>query len=452
MSSAEEMYGQSRARSADLYERARQVMPGGVSHTVRYYPPFPAFIKRAKGGRIWDVDGNSYLDLWMGHYTHILGHAPDCVMEALRNALDDGLNWGHVNEHAVELAELICELVPSAEMVRFCCSGTEATMFAMRLARGYTNKRTILKVQGSWHGPSTELAMAITYPFEEPETTGIPSEAQQFSGAIPFNDEKEAAKIIARHEDDLAAVIIDPIVGVSGFLPPQPSYLKMLRDETRACGALLIFDEIITGFRVALGGAQEAFGVLPDLTTMGKVAGGGMPIGLLCGRANILEASTPIGKEPGQPSVLIGGGTFSGNHLSMVSGLAMLRYLRDHAALIYPQLADRGEGLRRGIEQAMAESGIVAQCTGYGSLVGVNFPRVYDISLNTPWKVHAMTHNAVYGDEMKRRLMNHGVFTVHNGGGLCAAHGSDDVDAVIEAYRLVGREMVEAGFSVAQRR
>lgn len=452
MHAAEEAYRRPRQQSALLYERARRVIPGGVSHTVRYYPPYPAFMERAQGGRIWDVDGNSYLDLWMGHYTHILGHAPDCILEPLRQALGRGLNWGHANEHAVELAELIRELLPSAQMARFCCSGTEATMFAARLARGFTRRRMILKMRGSWHGPSSDLAVAITFPFEEPESTGIPPETQQFTATLPFNETEETLKIIDRHAADLAAVILDPIVGASGFLPPQRGYLEALRQATRACGALLIFDEIITGFRVGLGGAQGVFGVTPDLTTLGKIAGGGMPIGVVCGRADIMEASTPILQPRKQTPLLIGGGTFSDNHLSMVSGLAMLRHLRRHADTLYPRLAAAGERLRRGIEQAMAESGIVAQCTGYGSLVGVNFPRIYDLTLDTPWKVHAMTYNAAYGDELRLRLMEHGVFTVHGGGALCTEHGDSDLEAITEAYRLAGREMVRAGTCVAQPR
>jgi len=288
-----DVYRRRTPSSERLFKRAKAVMPGGVSHNIHYFPPYPFFLKEAKGSKIYDVDGNEYIDLWMGHYTHILGHHPPIVVQAIEKQIKEGIHWGIVFEKQVEWAELVQELVPCAEMVRFCCSGTEATMYAVRLARAWTGKKTILKIAGGWHGANPDLSVGIKMPYEREESLGLLSELQDYTKTILFNDLSQTLDTIHQHRADLAGIILEPVVGEGGFSPATEEYLRMLRAETERLHALLIFDEVISGFRLALGGAQERFGIIPDLTTLGKVMGGGFPVGALVGKKEILEATSP---------------------------------------------------------------------------------------------------------------------------------------------------------------
>ncbi|TET60535.1 aminotransferase class III-fold pyridoxal phosphate-dependent enzyme, partial [Candidatus Aerophobetes bacterium] len=259
--------------SEKLFERAKKVMAGGVCHNIRYFPPYPFYIKEARGSKVWDVDGNEYIDLWMAHYEAILGHSPEIIVNEVSRILSKGMHWGLVNEYQVELAELICQVVPSAEKVRFCCSGTEATMYAVRLARAFTGKSVILKVEGGWHGANTDLSVAIHSPYEEKESAGLLPEVSRYTKSIPFNDVEGSLRIMRQNAENLAAVLIEPVPG-QGYVPAESGYLEALREEARKLDALLIFDEVIDGFRLSLGGAQEKYGITPDLTTLGKILGG----------------------------------------------------------------------------------------------------------------------------------------------------------------------------------
>ncbi len=262
--------------------------------------------------------------------------------------LKEGIHWGIVFEKQVEWAELIRELIPCAEMVRFCCSGTEATMYAVRLARAFTGKKTILKIAGGWHGASSDLSLGIKMPYEREESLGLLPELQQYTKVILFNDLSKSLEVIHQNKKDLAGIILEPVMGEGGFIPASIEYLKMLRSETERLGALLIFDEVISGFRVALGGAQERFGIIPDLTTLGKIVGGGFPVGALVGKREILEKTSPEKKVNKWERILIGGGTFSSHPFTAAAGLAMLRYLKDHAEEVYPLLEAKGrEGAER---------------------------------------------------------------------------------------------------------
>src|SRR4030066_988294 len=270
-----DLYRQKTQLSEKLFKRSKGVMPGGISHNIHYFPPYPFFLKEAKGSKIRDVDGNEYIDLWMGHYTHILGHHSEIILEAIEQQLKKGIHWGIVFEKQVEWAELIRELIPCAEMVRFCCSGTEATMYAVRLARAFTGKNTILKMGGGWHGANPDLTLAIKWPFDESESLGLEPELTQHTKYLSFNDVEGSLNVIHRSKEDLAGIIFEAVIGEGGFVPPTEEYIRMLRSETEKCGALLILDEVISGFRLALGGAQERFKISSDLATLGKVTGGG---------------------------------------------------------------------------------------------------------------------------------------------------------------------------------
>ncbi len=267
---------------------------------------------------MWDVDGNEYIDLWMGHYALILGHRSKVSREALKEAADLGTHWGTLHEHEIKFGELIQEVVPCAEKMVFGVSGTEATMYAVRLARAFTGRRTILKIAGGWHGASSDLAWAIHSPFEKPESSGIIPELGNYVKPLLFNDIEASCKVIRDVKEDLAAVIVEPVVGGGGMIPADKEYLQVLREETSRWGALLIFDEVITGFRLALGGAQEFYGIKPDLATLGKVCGGGANLGIIAGRADVLALCDPTLKREKGQGVLLGGGTFSCTPLTMV--------------------------------------------------------------------------------------------------------------------------------------
>ena len=428
--------------SEQLFKRSKGVMPGGISHNVHYFPPYPFFVRKGKGSRIWDVDGNEYVDLWMGHYTHILGHHPDVIVQAAQYQLEEGIHWGIVFEKQVEWAELIRDLVPCAEMVRFCCSGTEATMYAVRLARAFTGKKTILKMAGGWHGASSDLSLGIKMPYERDESLGLFPELQHHTKVIFFNDLSKSLEIIHKNKKDLAGIILEPVIGEGGFIPATAEYLKMLRSETERVGALLIFDEVITGFRVALGGAQERFGILPDLTTLGKIVGGGFPVGALVGKKEILEKTSPELKGSKWERILIGGGTFSSHPFTAAAGLAMLNHLKNHEEEVYPLLEAKGEKVRKGVQEALRGEGLIATVTGIGSLFQTHFPSQKEVMLNSPHLIHQFTDVEKREVEFRIRMLTKGVFVMHGGGGLSIAHSDGDIDKIINAAREVGKEMV----------
>ena len=432
-------------RSEKLFKRAKEVMPGGISHNIHYFPPYPFFIKKAKGSKIWDMDGNEYVDLWMGNYTHILGHRPRVVVQAIEKQLKEGIHWGIVYKKQIEWAELIRELVPSAEMVRFCCSGTEATMYAVRLARGFTGKKTILKIAGGWHGANPDLSLGIKIPYEREESLGLLPELQKYTKVIPFNDLSGSLEIIHQNRKDLAGIILEPIVGEGGFTPATKEYLQMLRSETKKLGALLIFDEVISCFRVALGGAQERFNITPDLTTLGKIVGGGLPVGALVGKRKILEDTSPEKKRNKWEKILIGGGTFSAHPLTAAAGLAMLNYLKDHRGEVYPILESKGEKIRKGVQEALHREGLDAVVTGIGSLFQTHFPFQKGEVLNSPHSIHRFTDIEKREIEFRIRMLTKGIHVMHGGGCLTLAHSDEDIEKIIEATREVGRAMKAEG-------
>ena len=429
--------------SERLFKRAREVMPGGISHGVHFFPPYPFYVKGAEGSKVWDVDGNEYVDLWMGHYTHILGHHPREIVEGIEKELRVGIHWGIVFEKQIELAELIRDLVPCAEMVRFCCSGTESTMYAVRIARAYTRKNVILKIAGGWHGANSDLTYSIKMPYDKPETLGLLPELQHYGKAIPYNDIDATLQVIRENQEDLAGIILEPVSGEGGFIPAAIDYLRMLRSETERLGAVLIFDEVITGFRISLGGAQAKFGVIPDLTTLGKIVGGGMPVGAVVGKREILEKTSPEIKGNKWEKIMVGGGTFSSHPLTVAAGLAMLNYLRVHAHEVYPLLEEKGEKVRQGVERALRQNGVNGLVTGTGSLYQTHFPLVSDAVLDSPHSIHRLTNLEKKEVEFRLRMMNHGVHVMHGGGALSLAHSEGDIARIIEAAGEVAREMAE---------
>jgi len=318
-----------RSRSEDLFARAQKLIPGGVNSPVRAFRSVggtPPFILRGEGSHIYDVDGNDYIDYVLSWGPLIFGHRPRFLLEALENVLGTGTSFGAPTEREVELAELIHECVPSVEMVRLVNSGTEATMSALRVARGFTGRTLAIKFEGCYHGHVDSLLVKAGSGMATlgiADTVGVPEAFAATTIALPFNSIEAVEKAFEERGDQIAGVIVEPVVGNMGCVPPQEGFLEALRSLTEKHGALLIFDEVMTGFRLALGGAQERFGIKPDLTTLGKIIGGGLPIAAYGGRADIMSTVAPVGP-------IYQAGTLSGNPLAVAAGIAMLRHLKSN--------------------------------------------------------------------------------------------------------------------------
>jgi len=318
-----------RARSEELFACAQKLIPGGVNSPVRAFRGVggtPPFITRGEGSRIYDVDGNEYIDYVLSWGPLILGHCFPPVMDALRQVLAIGTSFGAPTEREVELAELICECVPSIEMVRLVSSGTEATMSALRVARGFTGRDLTVKFEGCYHGHVDSLLVKAGSGMATlgiADTVGVPAAFAATTIALPFNSIAAVETAFREHGGNIAAVIVEPVAGNMGCVPPREGFLEALREITAQHGTVLIFDEVMTGFRLALGGAQQRFGIRPDLTTLGKIVGGGMPLAAYGGRADIMNKVAPNGP-------IYQAGTLSGNPMAVSAGIAMLRYLQQH--------------------------------------------------------------------------------------------------------------------------
>jgi glutamate-1-semialdehyde 2,1-aminomutase len=419
-----EDYTRRTPKSRRLYERARKVFAGGVNHNARFYEPYPLFVKKANGQHFWDEDGNRYTDYWMGHMALILGHSPKVVVEAIRPQLSRGTHYGMGSELSVELAEEIQRSVECAESIRFCNTGAEATMYLVRLARAYTGKKVVVKMAGGWHGYNTELNKGVHRPFDRAESAGILEEEQSHVRNVRFNSLEAAEAEVKRQHGDVATIFLEPVLGAGGCIPADRDYLKGLRELADRHGILLAFDEIITGFRLGLGGAQEYFGVEPDLAAFGKVAGGGLPIGLVCGDKEVLALADPTNRDR---FVSIGGGTFSENPLTMKAGLATIKYLRKNAAKVYPSLERMGNKLRTGVDKAFGERGVKTHTTGVGSLFLTHFggePRSAEDTVAEARRTRL---------DYALHLMSRGTFLLPgHPGGISTCHTKEDVEQVIE--------------------
>ena len=429
-----EMYLKRTKRSRELFEAAKRVFVSGVNHNIRFFEPYPFFAERASGSFLCDVDGNKYVDYWMGHGSLILGHSPEVVTSKLREQINNGTIFGTANEVSLRLAELVCDCVPCAEQVRFCNSGAEATMYGVRLARAYTKRRVVIKIEGGWHGYNSDLLRDVSPPFGI-ESAGV-DESVKYVLSIPYNDLEAARKVISENRSDLACVIVEPVLG-GGIIPAERDYLKGLREETEKAGCLLLFDEVITGFRLALGGGQQYYGVVPDLATLGKVLGGGLPIGAICGLKEIMAYADP--KLPKNERAWIGGGTFSANPISMTAGLTTLQYLSEHKDVIYPYINELGEEARRGIDRAFAEVGIQSATTGMGSLLLTHFPKDGKAPKDAR-AVHSCDRKLQFQFYFAL-LAKHSIFFLPcHLGAISYAHTKEDIKALIDAAVALAQE------------
>jgi glutamate-1-semialdehyde 2,1-aminomutase len=426
----EARYRETTPGSRRLHERAVKAMPGGTTRTTTYFDPYPLYIDRGEGCRVWDVDGTERIDA-IGNYTAmILGHAHPKIVEAIRAQAARGTGFAAANPVEVELATLLCERVPSLDAVRFCNSGTEATMFAMRLARAFTGRPAIARMEGGYHGthdyaevsthPSLAEAGPAETPTAAPDSIGTPAWALEQVVVLPFNHPDAAERIIRREAARLAAVILEPIIGAGGVIAATPEFLARLRDVTRELGILLIFDEVIS-FRVATGGAQQLYGIKPDLTTLGKIIGGGLPVAAFGGRADVMEVL-----DPRHERSLAQGGTYNGNPLGMAAGLAGMRELTPD---VYEDLNRKGARVCEQLTEVFASHGVDVQVNGAGSMLALHFTD----------KPVVDYRGVVASDKKKARdlffsLLNHGVLMAPRlMGALSTPMGEDDVQRFVDA-------------------
>ncbi len=408
--------------SEKLFSRAQKHIPGGVNSPVRAFRSVggsPLFIARGKGSHIFDADGNEYID-YVGSWGPLpLGHAHPAIVQAVSEALVSGTSFGAPTEREIDLAEAICEAVPSIEMVRLVNSGTEATMSAIRVARGFTGRDLIVKFEGCYHGHVDSLLVKAgsgVATLGLPDSPGVPKSFSDTTIALPFNSTDAVERAFGSHGDRIAAAIVEPVVGNMGCVPPEPGFLQALRDITSRHGALLIMDEVMTGFRVAFGGAQKLYGIRPDLTTLGKVIGGGLPIGAYGGRADIMSRVAPAGP-------IYQAGTLSGNPLAVAAGLAMLRYLKSHPET-YGQLEARTATLCAGAPRGTTVNRV-------GSMFTIFFTNKPVTDYDS-----AKTSDTTRFAEFHRRMLERGVYwppSQFEAAFVSAAHTEEDVRKTVAA-------------------
>lgn len=419
-----------------LFEKSKQRIPGGVNSPVRAYGAVgrnPIFIKKAKGSHIFDEDGKEYIDYVCSWGPGILGHADERVIDAVTKACQDGLTFGAPTRKEYEIAQLISELIPSMEMSRMVSSGTEAVMSAIRVARGFTGRDYIVKFKGCYHGHSDGLLVkagsgALTQ--SVPDSAGVPAGYTQYTLIANYNDLDSVAQLFDSYKDKIAAVVVEPVAANMGVVLPQKGFLEGLRKITKENGSLLIFDEVITGFRLSLGGAQEYYNVIPDITTLGKIVGGGMPVGAYGGRKEIMECVAPVGK-------VYQAGTLSGNPIAMTAGLETLKILKETSD-IYTKLEKTTEELADGIRQAGKNRICVNQV---GSLMSVFFTDKEVVDFDTAVTSDIQKYAAYF-----RYMLSHGVNLAPSqfeAMFLSVAHTTEDIQQTLTLINNYAKESME---------
>ncbi len=416
-------------KSEKLFELASRYMPGGVSSPVRAYKPYPFFVEHAKGSKIYDVDGREYIDYSLAYGPLVLGHGNEEVKTAVREQLEKGWLYGTPHEKEIELAKKIIAHYPSVEMVRFVNTGSEATMAGIRLARGFKERDKIVKIEGGFHGAHDSVLVKAgsgATTFGIPDSKGIPKDSVKNTLQVPFNDAAALSTMLEKNSGEVAAVIIEPVMGNVGPIPPQDNYLSDVREITKENDVLLILDEVITGFRLALGGAQEFYGIDADLTILGKIVGGGFPIGVFGGRRELMELIAPSG-------AVYHAGTFSGNPVSITAGLKTIEIIERERV---PQRINKlGERMRAALSEIVRDSGVEGYVSGVGSMFKVffspsgkgvkNYADALDCDKN---KYMALFH----------KMLDSGVFlppSQFETNFISFAHTEEDIERTIEAYK-----------------
>jgi glutamate-1-semialdehyde 2,1-aminomutase len=417
-------------RSQALFERAQRVIPAGVNSPVRAFRAVggsPPFLERASGAHLWDADGKRYIDYVGSWGPMVAGHTHPDVVEAVQEAASRVISFGAPTEAEVELAELLCRLVPSLEMVRLVSSGTEATMTAIRLARGFTGRDLIVKFEGCYHGHADALLVkagsgALT--FGNPSSAGVPADTAGHTLVAQFNDAAQVKEIFARQGKHVACVIVEPVAGNMNLVLPQPGFLETLREQCSQHGAVLIFDEVMTGFRVALGGAQARYGIRPDLTTLGKVIGGGLPVGAVGGRRDIMQKIAPLGP-------VYQAGTLSGNPVAVAAGLATLKLVQQEGC--QERIEATAHSLVNGLAAEARKSGVTFSAQAIGSMFGIYFRESPPRSFAEVMQCDRERFNRFF-----HAMLERGVYlapSAYEAGFVSAAHGAAEIDATLAAAR-----------------
>jgi glutamate-1-semialdehyde 2,1-aminomutase len=427
-------------KSDELYQRARQLIPGGVNSPVRAFRAVgrqPIFISEASGAHIKDVDGNVYIDYVGSWGPMILGHSHPAVIDAIREAAARGTSYGAPTELEIELASEITSAFPSIERVRLTSSGTEAAMSAIRLARGFTGRDRIIKFEGCYHGHSDSLLVKAgsgLATFGAPDSAGVPADFARNTCVIPYNDPVALEQILEEQGSEIACVIIEPVAGNMGCVPPAPGYLEAVREMTSRRSVLLIFDEVITGFRLAYGGAQQRYGVKADLTCLGKIIGGGLPVGAFGGRADVMDMISPVGS-------VYQAGTLSGNPLAVTAGLAMLKLLRESNP--YEKLERRSAKLEQGLRDASTEAGVRSIVNRVGSMLTAFFSE----DPVTDWSTARKSDTDRYG-QFFRAMLDEKVYLAPSQfecAFISLAHTDEVIDRTVEAVRSAMRVIRPSG-------
>ena len=423
----------SRARSLALQQRAERFFPGGVNSPVRAFRAVggsPPFIERAEGAWLTDADGNRYIDFFGSWGPMILGHAFPPVVEAIQRAARNSASFGASTASEADLAERITACYPAIEKLRFVSSGTEAAMSALRVARAATGRKMIIKFEGCYHGHADGLLVKAgsgVATFGIPGSAGVPEEIARLTHALPYNDVAAVESAFDAHPDEIAAIILEPVVGNAGCIPPAPGYLAALRSLASREGALLIVDEVMTGFRIALGGAVERYSIDADLITLGKIVGGGLPVGVFGGKRKYMDLLAPLGP-------VYQAGTLSGNPLAMAAGIATISHLQQHAAEIYPQLAAKSEAVAEGVAAEAAREGVSLTLNRVGAMWTWFFT---DGPVNN-YDEAAKSDTAAFG-RFHRAMLDQGIWlppSQFEAAFLGTAHGDAEINATIEAARI----------------
>ena len=405
-----------------LFEEAKKYIPGGVNSPLRAFKPYPFFVERGEGPYLFDTDGNKYIDYCLAYGPLILGHADPQVVNALNKQASLGTAYGAPTEGEITLAKEVVDRIPSAEKVRFVNSGGEATMSAIRVARGFTGRDKIVKFEGAYHGAHDYCLLKKGSTTEAiPDCKGIPLDTAKNTLIIPYNDEDALIKLIDEEGENIACIILEVIMGNIGFIPPKPGFLELLREITEENGIVLIFDEVITGFRLSRGGAQEYYNVTPDLTTLGKIVGGGLPMGAYCGKKEIMDVTAPVGP-------VYQAGTFSGNPMSVTAGINMLKQLDDNT---YSNLDEKGTYLRESMEDIIEDLDLNIKPVGAGSMYQVYF-NPNDVVNSNDAKASDAKRFLIYFKE----LLKEGIFippSQFECNFLSTTHTTEDLDQTIIA-------------------